>query len=330
MKIAFVDYTYHKKTKSSGFFKEFLEFNFKVDYYWISTWKDGKFDYDSINASNYDAIIFWQVIPNPGKMRLFKCQNLIYIPMYDNVITKSNFNWLLYRFQQVKIISFSEFLYKRLLSLKFEVLHVKYYPDLNHFSSTGKKLNIFFWQRSDEVNWNFIKKLVNKDDVEKFILRKAFDNSENFVHPSDLDMKEYNIKIVEGWMGKEEYLKMLQTCNLFIAPRAAEGIGLSFLEAMSFNIPVLAPDAPTMNEYVIHGRNGYLYDFNNPTVIDFSTIGTIRSHLESDMKHGKKEWDNSKVSILNFIRDKKKKKFNIIKPIVNIIFSTREIFLTKR
>lgn len=330
MKIAFIDQAYHEKTKSNDFFKDFLESHFQVDYHWIYTWQDRKLDYDLINASNYDAILFFQVIPRPGKIRLFKCKNLIFVPMYDSVISKGNFNWLLYQIQGVRIISFSAFLHQKLASLRFDVLHVKYYPDLFPAESKGEKLNVFFWQRSDEINWGLIKKLIRKEDVEKFTIRKAFDRDENFVQPSDLEMEEYNIKIVEGWMEKEEYLDLLQACNLFIAPRAAEGIGLSFLEAMSFNIPILAPDAPTMNEYVIHGLNGYLYDVNNPNYIDFSTIGLIRHHLKNDMNKGKKEWDDSKVSILNFIKKRNSVKSYFFKPIVNFVFAIREIFMAKR
>lgn len=325
MKVAFVDQAYHEKTKSSDFFKEFLESNFQVDYHWIYTWKDRKLDYDSINGSNYDAIIFWQVIPKPGKMRRFTCQNLIYIPMYDSVITKSDFNWYLYQIQGVKIISFSKFLYHRLVSLKFKVLHVKYYPELNPKVSEGEKLNIFFWQRSDEVNWDLVKKLVKKEDVVKFTLRKAFDRNDSFTLPSAVEKKNYNLKIVEGWLEKEEYMEMLKTSNLFLAPRGAEGIGLSFLEAMSYNIPILAPDAPTMNEYITHGINGYLYDINDPKSIDFSTIATVRNNLRKGMEQGKIEWEASKKPILSFIKKRNRKRFNLYRSLFHQLIFVKDI-----
>jgi glycosyltransferase involved in cell wall biosynthesis len=327
MKIAFVDQAYHEKTKSNDFFKNFLEANFNVDYLWIYTWQDKNLDFDAVNRLNYDAIIFFQVIPRPGKLKLFTCQNLIFVPMYDSVITKSNFNWFMHQIHGVKVISFSKFLYDKLVPIKFDALHVKYYPPQTPLSSQGEKLNIFFWQRSDEVNWNLVKKLIKAEDVASFTLRKAFDRDETFVYPSEIDMKRYNIKIEEGWMEKEEYLEMLKSSNLFIAPRAAEGIGLSFLEAMAFNVPILAPDAPTMNEYVAHGETGYLYDINDPRFIDFSNIDRVRNALKRDMVKGKTEWDASKESILAFIKKNNGKKFNIYRALFNIVFSVKEVFL---
>ncbi len=53
-----------------------------------------------------------------------------------------------------------------------------------------------------------------------------------------------------------EYLDMLAAANVFFAPRRAEGIGMSFLEAMAMGLCVVAPRGPTMSEYIENGRNG--------------------------------------------------------------------------
>jgi len=330
MKIAFIDLSYHKKTKSNDFFKDFLESNFEVEYHWIAGWKDRSLNINAINAANYDAIIFFQVILKPGEMKLFDCQNLIWVPMYDSVITKSLFNWFLYKIQGVKLISFSKFLHDKLAPIKFNSLHVKYFPKINSSDNKSERLNIFFWQRSNEVNWGLVKRLIKKEDVEKFILRKAFDRNENFITPSELEMKDYNIKIVEGWLEKEEYMEMLKSCNLFIAPRAAEGIGLSFLEAMSYNMPILAPDAPTMNEYVTHAVNGYLYDIDNPQVIDFSSLKTIRQNLKKDMVQGEINWEDDKKKIIEFIRKENKRKSNFFRSLFFLTTLLKDFLSTKK
>lgn len=308
MKIAYIDLAYHIKTKSNDFLKEYFEFHFDLDYYWIHSGEDEDLDYDLINAENYESIIFFQVILKPSKVTRFKCRNLIYIPMYDSVITKSNLGWLYYQLLGVRIISFSSFLHHKLSSLRFDIIYVKYFPELNVPTYHSDKLRVFFWQRSNEVNWSIIKTLIKKEDVEKFTLRKAFDLNDDFILPSETDQSDYNLKIVEGWLEKEEYLNLLKECNLFIAPRAAEGIGLSFLDAMSYNIPVLAPDAPTMNEYITHGINGYLYDIKMPKPIDFSSIRTIQTNLRKEMELGRKEWINSGNSIVAFIKNNKNNK----------------------
>ncbi|MGA2477762.1 MAG: glycosyltransferase, partial [Spirochaetia bacterium] len=68
-----------------------------------------------------------------------------------------------------------------------------------------------------------------------------------------------------GWLNTEEsYNTELETFESIISPRIAEGIGMTFLEAMSKGICVIAANRPTMNEYIRTGQNGILFD---PTVV---------------------------------------------------------------
>ena len=48
--------------------------------------------------------------------------------------------------------------------------------------------------------------------------------------------------------------------NVYFAPRLEEGIGQTFLEAIRWGRCVVAADNRTINEYIIHGVNGLLYD----------------------------------------------------------------------
>lgn len=54
----------------------------------------------------------------------------------------------------------------------------------------------------------------------------------------------------------QEYNQVASRFNLFIAPRFYEGIGLTVTEAMARGSVVLGNNAPTMNEYIIHGHTG--------------------------------------------------------------------------
>jgi len=63
----------------------------------------------------------------------------------------------------------------------------------------------------------------------------------------------------DWFFNRNEYEKILCSKQIYIAPRIKEGIGLSFL-SMAAGRVVVAPNFPTMNEYIIHTENGYLYD----------------------------------------------------------------------
>ena len=60
------------------------------------------------------------------------------------------------------------------------------------------------------------------------------------------------------------YAPALRRAGIYFAPRLYEGIGISFLEAMAMGKAVVAPDNPTMNEYVTHNVNGFLYKPGGP------------------------------------------------------------------
>jgi 1,2-diacylglycerol 3-alpha-glucosyltransferase len=48
--------------------------------------------------------------------------------------------------------------------------------------------------------------------------------------------------------------------DVYVYPTRLEGIGLSIAEALSCGLPVITTDNPPMNEFVQHGKSGYLVD----------------------------------------------------------------------
>jgi glycosyltransferase involved in cell wall biosynthesis len=83
-----------------------------------------------------------------------------------------------------------------------------------------------------------------------------------------------------------------------------EGIGLSFLDAMAQGMVVIAANDATMNEYISHGVNGYLFDIDVPKPIDFGDYGKVRDRSISDFAEGREEWLRSEPAIVDFIRKK--------------------------
>ena len=67
---------------------------------------------------------------------------------------------------------------------------------------------------------------------------------------------------LDMYSNSEEYMDHLSRCNIFIAPRLYEGIGLTFLEAMANGMVVLSPNSPTMNEYIQNNINGVFLPYS--------------------------------------------------------------------
>ena len=85
-------------------------------------------------------------------------------------------------------------------------------------------------------------------------------------------LEKYNIKIIDWFESKEEYINTIKFVDVYFAPRIYEGIGLSFLEIMSYGKYIVAFNNPTMNEYIINQKNGFLFDFKTTDIVNFSKI----------------------------------------------------------
>ena len=82
--------------------------------------------------------------------------------------------------------------------------------------------------------------------------------------------------------GEEMTIDMLKS-TIYIASRPYEGIGMSFLEAMADGRCVVAHDNTTHNEYIEHGKNGFLFDMEEDIIITATSrkkniiyVGTLR------------------------------------------------------
>ncbi len=325
MKIAYIDHSFHQKTKSTLFLVSlFLSKNHTVINFWDDSWQNNNhLNIDEINNGNFDLIIFFQSIPHYTEIYKLKCRNIIWIPMYDGDRSRNIFEWLSYLICDIKIISFSKTLSKIITKFKFDILNVQYYPKPNLTNKNLEGINIFFWERIPKINWELIKKLIGKNKISKIYLRSIMDNNNKEQATSSLlkdeDIRKYNIKIINGWLKKDTYEEILKSCNIYIAPRQFEGIGMSFLEAMSLGIPVIAPDSATMNEYIINNKNGFLYNINKPKPIDFSNLNKIRKNLAIDIVRGLSVWEEQQNSILNFIEKPTPKIDPLAKSLILII-----------
>lgn len=308
-KVAYVDHSYHKKTLSNIFLTQILfKYGHSVDFFWDDAWKGGKsISFDQVK--DYDVVILFQC--HCERTSYYYSQlhpNVIGIPMLDQFqLSKGithDYRLLLEPFQGSKILAFSENIFAMSLMSGIACQKVRYYQPLHSIQSNHKKgLHGFFWMRNAaDVSWLTIRELIRGTAFDSFHLHVAPDPfTPEPILPTTKENIEYNITITKWFDTKEEYFNIFNKANIFFAPRCNEGIGQSFLEAFTFGHCVVAPNYGTMNEYILHGINGLLYDPKSPMPLDFSNAPHLGMIGYSAARIGRQEWLKRIDSIVDFI-----------------------------
>ena len=204
-----------------------------------------------------------------------------------------------YKYRDIKIINFSKTLHEKLAKWGLDSMFIQYFPNPQEFVP-GKRDEVFFWQRLTKMNIGLVSKLFGKMDV-KMHIHKAIDPDQQFQQPSEEQEKKFQIAYSDWFETREQMWDVIKQKGIYIAPREYEGIGQSFLEAMAMGKAVVAVNNPTMNEYIEHEKNGYLFDLKNPKEIDFSNIEQVQKNTHEFMKKGFEKWENDKKKIIEFI-----------------------------
>lgn len=295
--IAYIGHSYHNKTKSTEFLIDYLKEFYNVDVFLDESWLTGEdFDYSVIDEKYYAVVIF-QVSATRNTLDNLKCKNIIYFPMYDQVRTWNYKIW--YNYQNCKIINFSKTVHEKLLKWGFDSIYLQYFTEPKEFIA-GNKNEIFFWQRVDSINFNYVKKLLD-DNEYKMHIHSAPDPNNTFDMPAKEDERKYSLTYSQWFDTREEMQKLIEEKQIYVAPRVFEGIGMSFLEAMAMGKAVVANDEPTMNEYIENGVTGYLFSLKKPQKINFSNIETVQKNAWTFHQEGYKKWMEDRIRIIDFI-----------------------------
>jgi hypothetical protein len=305
-KLAFIDHSFHIKSTATKFLIDLLKKKYTVDIYWDESWmKKPGIDLSSLSLKKYDTIILFQLINyRIRELKATGCKNVILIPMYDHSHRLFDRQWLEYK--NIKFLSFSQALHNRLIKLGLNSMHAQYFPppDRLYDTSNSGVLKGFFWQRTNKITWQHIRKLIEKTTFTHFHIHGGVDPPGfPLILPTEEEKIKYNITISEWFEKREEYFSAVSAANIFFAPRLHEGIGMAFLEAMAMGKCVVAPNNPTMSEYINDGVTGYLYNHNNPEPIDFSNASQVAQNARVYMEEGYKSWSTKKDEILKFIQE---------------------------
>lgn len=307
--IAYIDHSYHRKTLSTNFLPEILrKHGHIVDYFWDESWIGG----DHVawhNVQAYDIVIMFQAFSPIGENYYSKLHpNVIFIPMLDQfgIWQGPLFNLTQFwePFQGSKVLNFSNALHSLTTGFGIKSHLIKYYQPAIESPKTPKSgLHGFFWlRRQEQIPWNTIRQLIANTTFDSFHIHLASDpGTPEPVLPLPDEIIKHNITTSSWFEDKGEFNAILDRANVFFAPRMEEGIGQAFLEALSRGQCVVAPNTGTMNEYILHGVNGFLYNHTNPTPIDFTNISNINQQAILGVQVGREQWQLSEDELVKFV-----------------------------
>ncbi len=322
-KLLYIGHEYHLKTKSTVFLVDLLKESYEVNLLTFNPYINqfGNEFSDDMKNKKYDVLVCFQILPDKKFLDdSFNYNQGVFFPMYDHYITNSQKSWESYR--EFKIINFSKTLHEEFLEKGYNSYYIQYFPKPVDNFEWGNDRSIFFWQRLQFINIKTIEVVFKNIQIEKIHIHKALDPLQNFVEPENhiKDIVSYS-----DWFEKSsDKNKIVEESSFYMAPRIYEGIGMSFLEAMAMGRCVIAPDYPTMNEYIQHGITGYLYDYNNVQPIEISNIRKIQKAAYEYVVNGYKKWEVDKHKICEWIKEERKKpKVTIVTVTYNIIENNR-------
>jgi hypothetical protein len=206
-------------------------------------------------------VIFCQFAPPPALLHDLS-QRIIWIPMWDMIRYKPQRWWNKFP-KNLRVVAFSEHVARRAQIAGLNVLRLQYFKDPQDFHPVtwdeGRVL--MYWNRTGLISPQTLQKICETLSVQRVLFRGKIDEG---VHPGaayHLPEKWGAIDVthIPDQVTWATYKSYLAQANIFVAPRSIEGAGMTYLEAMASGCAVLSYDGPTMNEYIQHGDNGFLF-----------------------------------------------------------------------
>ena len=289
-RILIVDNKVRLRTRSTDFVFDLFAGD-EVTVVYDATWKS------VIEQTNPDLIVIWQGLPDLKDIPLLRRHNVVLIPMYDQCRETPGHIWA--EFFGFKFVCFSRELHKRLSGYGLWSHSCTFFPEPSLSRKKNSELSCLFWQRQTKPDLETLAMVLS--DVPKLKLYFRSDLSSESIPGPSTHIDHIDIEQFSWEAGRETYLDLVRKCDLYFASRYYEGIGLSFLEAMASGACVIAANRPTMNEYIIDGVNGYLYDPDDPRPINLARIAAIQANLENYVVESRRRYEDSVPMLKTFM-----------------------------
>ena len=322
--ILFIDHSFHQHSKSSDFFFNALSESRRVVRYWDGFWQgDPAVSYEDVQHENATIAVFWQSYPTIEFLWKFE-GSIIVVPMFDDPVSKDVLLALVgHRATAICFSEAVECIYRR---AGIDVLPIRYAPEPDEGQPLDGPINIFFWERG-AVRWEDVKTLVGDQEIGKIYLKQTPDPGRTSSEISDDDREHFDLEIITDWIDKDTYEELLRKCHVYIAPRIWEGIGMSFLEAMGHGMAVIGADQPTMNEYIVHGQDGYLFEWPIQSSVDLSDTRELGDNAREKIRRMRRSYERRIEIVIDAVlksTPRRKRRITIL-----VAFSYRRILQFK-
>lgn len=175
--------------------------------------------------------------------------------------------------KSLRVVSFSSAAAAHARQAGLRTLQLKFFQNPADFppAETTQRI-LLYWNRTGLLSEAFLRKLCGVLRIDHLIFRDVIDPfvSQQAYFSLPERIGNTTVELLPIREDRSAYWTALHRSNVFIAPRAFEGAGNAFIEALAGGCAVLAHDAPTMNEYITHSVDGVL--FRNAVPSGLSTI----------------------------------------------------------
>lgn len=300
--LAFVDHSFHQNTRCADFLRDILRPYLRITDYWDESWRNGE-PIPIQELKQYDYVFYFQVLHQPRQLQAIQGQ-IIWAPMYDGAGALLGCYWKALSNAGVRVIAFSEKIGRLCDRNGIPSIAVKYYPDPDQYDSSPRLggCHIFFWARGG-IRISDVQPLLSSEQIDSFTCLSQPDPGRAAEQISAVDAERLKVRLIKTseFLPKREYLRLVEQCNIFIAPRRREGIGMSFLEALAMRKCVVAYDDATMNEYIDSGETGFLFRKDRCCRLDMSHAGVLAERSYAGVRAGYRNWLGQVAAIREFV-----------------------------
>ena len=266
MKIAFIGHAYHSATNLVEFFLQLLQPLGSVDWLHPERLAGGLAINNDQTISGYDLVVVWQTEDVVPILLEQGHKDFVFVPSDRRYGGIPKHFWKM--LGDTRILCFSARLYEQLQKLGGHCVYARYCPNLDFFMLPGARkeaLSGICWYRKDLLSIEGLQKLVRNLGLESLTVQYSPDPHETTLVDKEAVAGSLRIpvKFVDLRENEAESRAILAKSQFYITPGVFEEVGFSVFEAMAIEMVVVAPDNSTINECIIHGYNGILYEPSN-------------------------------------------------------------------
>jgi hypothetical protein len=249
---------------------------------------------------HWDLLVYFQHFPQRWEIDCLDVGNIVLVPMFDDCPKDAAF-WSTYR--DCRVLCFSSTLAELLRGFGMNVLSVQYFPPVPDAAVDwdAPGLSAFFWPRTHMLNWSHVRPLFEGAAWERIHIHRTDNLSKVAIDIGETEESRLPLKSSSWFDSPAQFRELLGKHKVFFAPRRAEGIGHSFLEAMSCGMAVISANGPTMSEYIRSGENGYLFDPESPKAPPWEHAREWGEAARRDSILGRERWLKSIPVMMAFM-----------------------------